>query len=101
MKSHPKMLSVQMAATACLYNLTRGEVGQKIHPVVLAKCVDLTLAAMENFPNHQQVSSSKATIYIYNHGIGLHIFSSSRFPSWSFGSYIQLVYQDFYTKFLT
>ncbi|XP_005110536.1 protein zyg-11 homolog B [Aplysia californica] len=58
MKSHPKMLSVQMAATACLYNLTRGDVGQKIHPVLLSRCVDLTLTAMENFPNHQQLQKN-------------------------------------------
>ncbi|CAL1542443.1 unnamed protein product [Lymnaea stagnalis] len=58
MKSHPKILSVQMAATACLYNLTRGDVGLKIHPVMLSKCVDLTLTAMENFPNHQQLQKN-------------------------------------------
>ncbi|KAH9488283.1 Protein zyg-11 B [Bulinus truncatus] len=58
MKCHPKLLSVQMAATACLYNLTRGDVGLKIHPVMLSKCVDLTLTAMENFPNHQQLQKN-------------------------------------------
>ncbi|KAK3701133.1 hypothetical protein RRG08_029606 [Elysia crispata] len=58
MKSHPKTLSVQMAGTACLYNLTRGDVGLKIHPVMLSKCVDLTLSAMENFPNHQQLQKN-------------------------------------------
>ena len=56
MKAHPKELGVQMAATACLYNLSKGEMGQKIHPLWLAKLVDLTLDAMKNFPNHQQVS---------------------------------------------
>ncbi|BFY99650.1 hypothetical protein BsWGS_02689 [Bradybaena similaris] len=58
MKSHPKILSVQMAATACLYNLTRGDVGVKIHPVMLSRSVDLTLTAMENFPNHQQLQKN-------------------------------------------
>lgn len=55
MKSHPKQLGVQMAATACLYNLTKGEVSQKIHPACLRKVVELTLLSMENFPKHQQV----------------------------------------------
>lgn len=56
MKSHPKQLGVQMAATACLYNLSKGEVGAKVHPACLTRIVNLTLLAMENFPNHQQVS---------------------------------------------
>ena len=55
MKSHPRQLGVQMAATACLYNLTKGELGPKIHPACLQQIVALTLDAMENFPNHQQV----------------------------------------------
>ncbi len=57
MKAHPKELSVQMAATACLYNLSKMEMGQKIHPMWLGKLVELTLDAMQNFPNHQQVNS--------------------------------------------
>jgi Zyg-11 family protein len=44
-----------MAATACLYNLTKGELAQKIHPKILKQVVELTLTAMENFPNHYQV----------------------------------------------
>ena len=59
MKSHPKQLGVQMAATACLYNLSKGEVGPKVHPACLKLVVNLTLTAMENFPNHQQVNCSK------------------------------------------
>lgn len=55
MKNHPKQLGVQMAATACMYNLTKGELGPKIHPACLQQVVHLTLQAMENFPNHQQV----------------------------------------------
>jgi Zyg-11 family protein len=55
MNGHPKQLGVQMAATACLYNLSKGEVGQKVHPACLKHVVNSTLAAMENFPNHQQV----------------------------------------------
>jgi len=58
MKIHPRELGVQMAATACIYNLTKGEMGQKIHPSWLAKIVDLTLDAMENFPNHQQLQKN-------------------------------------------
>ena len=55
MQNHPKGLGVQMAATACLYNLTKGELGQKIHPRHLARIINLTMDAMQNFPNHLQV----------------------------------------------
>lgn len=57
MRLHPEEFHIQMAATACVYNLTKGDIGQKIHPHVLREVVNCTLAAMENFPNHLQVSS--------------------------------------------
>lgn len=57
MQAHPGLFGVQMAATACLYNLTKGELAQKIHPKILKQIVELTLTVMENFPNHYQVGS--------------------------------------------
>jgi len=54
-EEHPMELGVQMAATACLYNLSLGEMGQKVHPYLLSRIIHCTLNAMENFPNHQQV----------------------------------------------
>ena len=56
MKTHSRMLGVQMAATACLYNLSKAELGQKIRPQCLKEIIEVTLQAMENFPNHQQVN---------------------------------------------
>ncbi|XP_050440716.1 protein zyg-11 homolog B-like [Adelges cooleyi] len=50
--------SVQMAATACLYNLTKSDLASKIHPSVLAKVVEATLDAMERFPNHNQLQKN-------------------------------------------
>lgn len=58
MKLHPRTLGVQMAATACLYNLSKAELGQKIHPCCLKEIIELTLKAMENFPNHQQLQKN-------------------------------------------
>ncbi|KAK3092105.1 hypothetical protein FSP39_025250 [Pinctada imbricata] len=58
MKTHLKQIGVQMAATACLYNLTKGEVGPRVHPACLKEVVNLTLTAMENFPNHQQLQKN-------------------------------------------
>lgn len=55
MKVHTQQFGLQMAATACLYNLTRGDLAHKIHPNVLRKVVELTLIAMETYPNHYQV----------------------------------------------
>ncbi|XP_069693619.1 protein zyg-11 homolog B-like isoform X2 [Periplaneta americana] len=58
MEAHPGLFGVQMAATACLYNLTKGELAQKIHPKILKHVVELTLTAMENFPNHYQLQKN-------------------------------------------
>lgn len=55
MRNHPHQLGVQMAATACLYNLTKGDMGVRVHPRWLKEVVELTMIAMENFSNHQQV----------------------------------------------
>lgn len=58
MALHPKQFGVQMAATACLYNLTKGELALKIHPSILKEVVELSLTAMEEFPHHYQVRFS-------------------------------------------
>lgn len=54
MKPHGDQFVVQMASTACLYNLTKGEIAKKIHPQLLEQVVNQTLSAMETFPNHYQ-----------------------------------------------
>ncbi|KAL3203573.1 hypothetical protein MRX96_011941 [Rhipicephalus microplus] len=58
MAEHPRVLAIQMAATACLYNLSKGTLGQKVHPRWLRQIVDLTLTAMENFPRNQQLQKN-------------------------------------------
>lgn len=58
MRLHKEAFGVQMAATACLYNLTKGELAGKIHPRVLACVVDLSLVAMETFPNQYQLQKN-------------------------------------------
>ena len=58
MKRHSKMIGIQMASTACLYNLTKGKLSEKIHPKWLKGVVDLTLDAMENFPTNQQLQKN-------------------------------------------
>lgn len=56
MSNHPNQFGVQMAATACLYNLTKGELSLKLHPSLLKQVVSLTLNAMKTFPHHYQAS---------------------------------------------
>ncbi|XP_011312713.1 protein zyg-11 homolog B isoform X2 [Fopius arisanus] len=58
MRAHPDEFRVQMAATACLYNLTKGELAMRIHPNILKQIVDLTLVAMESYPNHYQLQKN-------------------------------------------
>lgn len=58
MARHPEQFGVQMAATACLYNLTKGDLASKIHPRVLKQVVDLTLEAMDNFPHQLQIQKN-------------------------------------------
>lgn len=58
MRAFPEEFHIQMAATACIYNLTKGEVGQKIHPHILREIVDCTLCAMESFPNNLQLQKN-------------------------------------------
>lgn len=52
------VLSIQMAVTACLFNLSKGEIGQKLHPKVLGDIVSVDLNAMEEFPQHQQLQKN-------------------------------------------
>jgi len=58
MRKHSKIIGIQMAATACLYNLTKNKLGEKIHPKKLKKVVDVTLNSMELFPSHQQLQKN-------------------------------------------
>lgn len=55
MNTHSSQSSIQLAGTACLYNLTKGQVGEQIHPHILRDVVHTTLTAMSNFPTHAQV----------------------------------------------
>lgn len=62
MEAHPHEFGVQMAATACLYNLTRGDLSKYIHPKLLSKGVHLTLNAMENFEEEFQLQKNSLLI---------------------------------------
>ena len=37
------MFAIQMAATACLFNLSKSEIGQKLHPRLLGRIVAVDL----------------------------------------------------------
>jgi Zyg-11 family protein len=55
MKIHSKCQNIQLAATACLYNLTKHELSEKISLIRLNYIVDVVLKLMGNFPNALQV----------------------------------------------
>lgn len=88
MQKHCRTLGIQMAATACLYNLSRGQLGQKIHPIWLKKIVDLTLTAMQNFPKHQQLQKNTLLTLCSDRILqdvvsGQHIIYSGRNTNWN------------------
>ncbi|CAG2103128.1 unnamed protein product [Medioppia subpectinata] len=58
MRRHLAVISVQMAATACLYNLTKNDHGDRLHPHVLRAVVETTLLAMAAHPNNQQLQKN-------------------------------------------
>jgi len=57
-KEYPTVFQIQMAATACLFNLSKSELGAKIHPKILREIVKADLDAMETFPQHQQLQKN-------------------------------------------
>lgn len=57
-KRYRTVFAVQMAATACLYNLSKSETGEKLHPRILGKIVEVDLNAMEEFPQYQQLQKN-------------------------------------------
>ncbi|CAF0960409.1 unnamed protein product [Adineta steineri] len=58
MSIHPNIQSVQMASTACIYNLTRSPITDQIHVKYLAQIVQAIMNVMETFPNHQQLQKN-------------------------------------------
>ena len=55
---YQSVFGIQMAATACLFNLSKETNSQKLHPKVLSKIVNVDLDAMEGFPQHQQLQKN-------------------------------------------
>lgn len=57
MKNHPATLNVQLAASACVFNLTKQDLAAGMPVRLLSTVTQLLLEAMRTFPNHQQVPS--------------------------------------------
>ncbi|KAK9876248.1 hypothetical protein WA026_012547 [Henosepilachna vigintioctopunctata] len=58
MAAHPTKFGVQMAATACLYNLTKSDLSKRIHPNLLSRGINLTLDAMSHFSKDYQLQKN-------------------------------------------
>lgn len=67
MAAHPEKFGVQMAATACLYNLTRGDLAKHMHPKALSRGVHLTLNAMACFPREYQLQKNSLLTLCSDH----------------------------------
>nr|KAF6445718.1 zyg-11 family member B, cell cycle regulator [Molossus molossus] len=58
MRNHPMNLPVQLAASACVFNLTKQDLAVGMPVRLLADVTHLLLKAMEHFPNHQQLQKN-------------------------------------------
>uniref|UniRef100_A0A8C7T398 Zyg-11 family member, cell cycle regulator n=1 Tax=Oncorhynchus mykiss TaxID=8022 RepID=A0A8C7T398_ONCMY len=58
MKNHPATLNVQLAASACVFNLTKQDLAAGIPVRLLGTVTQLLLEAMCTFPNHQQLQKN-------------------------------------------
>uniref|UniRef100_A0A671QFB6 Protein zyg-11 homolog n=1 Tax=Sinocyclocheilus anshuiensis TaxID=1608454 RepID=A0A671QFB6_9TELE len=58
MKNHPATLNVQLAASACVFNLTKQELAFGMPVRLLGNITQLLLEAMKTFPNHQQLQKN-------------------------------------------
>ncbi|XP_069006152.1 protein zyg-11 homolog isoform X1 [Embiotoca jacksoni] len=58
MKNHPATLNVQLAASACVFNLTKQDLAAGMPVRLLSTITQLLLEAMRTFPNHQQLQKN-------------------------------------------
>ncbi|XP_053549438.1 protein zyg-11 homolog B isoform X1 [Bombina bombina] len=58
MRNHPTNLPVQLAASACVFNLTKQDLAAGMPVKLLADVTHLLLEAMKQFPNHQQLQKN-------------------------------------------
>ncbi|XP_048833366.1 protein zyg-11 homolog [Brienomyrus brachyistius] len=58
MQNHPTTLHVQLAASACVFNLTKQDLAAGMPVRLLGTVTQLLLEAMKNFPNHQQLQKN-------------------------------------------
>lgn len=65
MKNHPATLNVQLAASACVFNLTKQDLAAGMPVRLLSTVTQLLLEAMRTFPNHQQVASCCSGVHPY------------------------------------
>lgn len=58
MSNHPATLNVQLAASACVFNLTKQDLAAGMPVRLLGTVTHLLLEAMKTFPNHQQLQKN-------------------------------------------
>ncbi|XP_077982057.1 protein zyg-11 homolog B-like [Glandiceps talaboti] len=65
LRNFPTHLGIQMAGSATMFNLARGQLANSIHVSILTELVKLTLVAMETFPYSQQLQKN-CLLILYN-----------------------------------
>ncbi|TNN60563.1 Protein zyg-11 [Liparis tanakae] len=58
LKNHSATLNVQLAASACVFNLTKQDLAAGMPVRLLSTVTQLLLEAMRTFPNHQQLQKN-------------------------------------------
>lgn len=77
MRRYSDSIEIQLNAIACLYSLIENDLVDRINSKQIQNAIDVTLTAMELYPNHQQLQKS-SLIFLYSEQI-LENVSSQRY----------------------
>ena len=98
MSIHTNLPSVQMASTACIYNLTRTPLTEQINVRCLAKIVRAIIHVMELFPNQQQVKTTTMNNSRFDTNLHLAVLATKELPvdsvQWSYSAWTELWLQS-------
>lgn len=62
MRKYPQFIDIQMAATACLFDLTKDALKKKIDGKITDEIIDALLLSMNMFPNDVRLKKNILTI---------------------------------------
>jgi hypothetical protein len=62
LEKYSKIIAIQWNGISCLYNLTKGDLAEKLDQKILEKVIDVTITALEAFPDHQYLHETVLSI---------------------------------------